>query len=117
LEADRERRLAEALGIECIGWRVDVSVDHIGRAAIAWHDAVVELAGCKQQQEHAAHWIHCSAGYAATDVAEDTGRLRFPTANSAGTTISAVSTVVISPISDAVPKPRIARFALTSSEP
>ena len=38
-------------------------------------------------------------------------------ASSAGTTTSAVSTVVISPISDALPKPRIARFWLTSSEP
>ncbi len=36
---------------------------------------------------------------------------------SAGTTIIAVRTQQTSPISDARPKPRIARFSLTSSEP
>jgi len=38
-------------------------------------------------------------------------------ASSAGTRISAVATHAISPISDARPNPRIARFSLISSEP
>ena len=45
------------------------------------------------------------------------GYCRRPTTSSAGTNTSADSTHVISPINDAIPKPRIARLSLNSSEP
>ena len=43
--------------------------------------------------------------------------VRRPRAMIAGTRMSAVATHATSPIKDAVPKPRIARFSLMSSEP
>jgi hypothetical protein len=57
-----------------------------------------------------------SCRYAATDSLAPTAGL-WRRASRAGTRTSAVATQAISPISDARPKPRIARFSLMRSEP
>ena len=75
-----------------------------------------EAKGARRGSEVARGRRERGDGYAAIDSRSTTAGLR-RRASSAGTSTSAVATQAISPISDARPKPRIARFSLMSSEP
>ena len=74
------------------------------------------ISGSRAHRNSLSRSCRMSERYAATDSLAPTAGL-WRSASRAGTRTSAVMTHAISPISDAMPNPRIARFSLISSEP